>query len=275
MRKRASAAVVTGALALSALAVPAAHASDGDSGVLAPFAAPTAAATGKITKVTVNGGKTIAVGVSKKKFTIEVSASDRNGVSLALAALWRGSDANNPSTVLMPDVMVERDPCKRTATTATCKFTVEADPRTNLATKDAGTWKVAAVALRFDDHGGEETLVEKTNYKSVKVVRAAKLTTNATPEPIKKGKTLTISGALTRASWDNLKYNGFASNSVKLQYKKKGSSAWSTVKTVKADSRGAVKTTVKASADGDYRFTYGGSGSTSAVTSGADFVDVR
>ncbi|MFD4828691.1 DUF5707 domain-containing protein [Streptomyces uncialis] len=224
--------------------------------------------------MTVNGGKTVAVGTSKKKFTIEVSASDRNGVSLALAALWRGS-VNNPSALIMPDLLVERDPCKRTATTATCKYTVEADPRTYLANQDAGTWNVAALALRFDDHGGEETLAEKMNYKSAKLVRAAKLTTNATPEPVKKGKTLTISGALTRASWDNLKYNGFASNSVKLQYKKKGAGAWTTVKTVKADSRGTVKTTVKASADGDYRFTYGGSGTTGTATSVADFVDVR
>ncbi|MYY11690.1 calcium-binding protein [Streptomyces sp. SID4919] len=275
MRTRASAAVLTGALALSVLAVPAAHASDGDSGALAPFAAPAAAATGKITKVTVNGGKTIAVGTSKKKFTVEVSASNEAGVLLAIAALWRGSDIENPSAILVPDVMLERDPCKRTATTATCKYTFEADPRADLANKDAGTWKVAAAALKFYSDGSEKTLAEKLNYKSHKVVRAAKLTTNATPEPVKKGKTLTISGALTRASWDNLKYNGFASNSVKLQYKKKGAGTWTTVKTVKADSRGAVKTTVKASADGDYRFTYGGSGTTGSATSVADFVDVR
>lgn len=270
MRKRASAAVVTGALALSALAVPAAHASDGDSGAPAAFAAPAAAPTGKITKVTVNGGKDIAVGVSKKKITVEVSASNRSGVSMTFAALWRGSNIDNSQPLLESDEPTT-DPCKRTATTATCKYTFTLDPRTVLANKDAGSWKVAAAA--FDRNF--DVVALKEYYKSVKVVRAAKLTTNATPEPIKKGKTLTISGALTRASWDNLKYNGFASNSVKLQYKKKGSSAWSTVKTVKADSRGAVKTTVKASADGDYRFTYGGAGSTGAVTSGADFVDVR
>ncbi|WP_405642956.1 calcium-binding protein [Streptomyces uncialis] len=274
MRTRASAAVLTGALALSVLAVPAAHASGGDSGALARFAAPTAAATGKITKVTVNGGKTIAVGTSKKKFTVEVSASDRKGVTLAVAALYRGT-VNNPSAVLVPDTLVEHDPCKRTATTATCKWTVVADPKADLANQDAGTWKVLAAAIKFEEDGEDKTVAENLNYKSAKLVRAAKLTANATPEPVKKGKTLTISGALTRASWDNLKYNGFASNSVKLQYKKKGAGAWTTVKTVKADSRGTVKTTVKASADGDYRFTYGGSGTTGSATSVADFVDVR
>ncbi|MFI5941160.1 calcium-binding protein [Streptomyces uncialis] len=270
MRTRASAAVLTGALALSVLAVPAAHASERDPGALTQFAAPAAPATGKITKVTVNGGKTIAVGTSKKKFTVEVSASDRNGVFVTAAALWRGSNINTTETLLEAD-RPNSDPCKRTATTATCKYTFTLDPRTNLANKDAGTWKVAAAAL--DDAG--ELVALKEHYKSAKVVRAAKLTTNATPEPVKKGKTLTISGALTRASWDNLKYNGFASNSVKLQYKKKGAGAWTTVKTVKADSRGTVKTTVKASADGDYRFTYGGSGTTGSATSVADFVDVR
>ncbi|MFD4828692.1 calcium-binding protein [Streptomyces uncialis] len=274
MRTRASAALTTGALALSALMVPAAHASGGDSRVPAdlptPFAASSSAA-GKITKVTVNGGKPIAVGTSKKKFTVEVSASNEAGVLLAIAALWRGSDFDNPDVFLEEDDTGSADPCKYTATTATCKYTFTADPRTKLANKYAGSWKVAGMAI--DGTFQPVALVE--NFKSVKVLRAAKLTANAAPEPIKKGKTLTVTGALTRANWDTEKYAGYTSQPVKLQYQKRGSSAWSTVKTVKSDGRGNLKTTVKATADGSFRYSFAGTSTTPAVNSGADYVDVR
>jgi hypothetical protein len=62
---------------------------------------------------------------------------------------------------------------------------------------------------------------------------------------------------------------------VKLQYKKKGSSTWSTVKTIKTSSTGALKTTVKASADGSYRYVFAGNSTTAAVTSASDYVDVK
>jgi hypothetical protein len=62
---------------------------------------------------------------------------------------------------------------------------------------------------------------------------------------------------------------------VKLQFKKKGSTTWSTLKTIKTSSTGALKTTVKASADGYFRYTFAGNSTTAAVTSASDFIDVK
>ncbi|MGX2995410.1 calcium-binding protein [Streptomyces sp. JNUCC 64] len=276
---------MSGALALSALSVPSAQAADGVPGLpdsLSPFAtaAAPAAPTGKITKVTVNGGKDLVVGTSKKKFTVEVSASNRSGIDFAFAALWQGRDIGSAEDVLLPDVLDTT--CLPSGSTVTCKHTFVADPKAdgveqlNLANRHAGVWNTVASAFKFpsDPDADPKIVALNEKFNTAKIKRAAKLTANASPEPVRRGATITVKGDLTRASWDNHKYNGFASGAVKLQFKKAGGS-WATVKTVAADSQGKVKTTVKASVDGEYRFTYGGSSTTGGVTSAADRIDVR
>jgi hypothetical protein len=276
MRFRASVAVVSGALALSALSVPAAQAADDGLDLpqsLSSYAG-TSSGSGKITNVTVNGGKNVVVGVSKTKFTISVSAQRKGGTLATAAVLYRGSFAN-PSAFLEANEPANY-PCSTTSTIITCKYTVELDPKTdrinpNLTNKDSGIWKTVAVSIK--ENGEPGSIVE--NYRNVKVQRAAKLTANASPEPVRRGANITVTGDLTRANWDTLKYGGFTSGAVKLQYKKQGTTTWKTLKTVSADSRGKVKTTTKASADGHYRLSYGGSTTTGGATSAADFIDVR
>ncbi|CAM5240896.1 Calcium-binding protein OS=Streptomyces fumanus OX=67302 GN=GCM10018772_30680 PE=4 SV=1 [Streptomyces fumanus] len=123
--------------------------------------------------------------------------------------------------------------------------------------------------------GNDGDYVIKEAYKTAKVQRASKLTVNASPEPVKKGKTLTVTGKLSRANWDDLAYHGYSGQSVKLQYRKKSADSYTTVKTIKTDSKGNLKTTVKASADGYYRFAFAGTTTTSAVNASGDFVSVK
>ncbi|MGV9882450.1 calcium-binding protein [Streptomyces sp. NPDC003006] len=279
MRIRATVAVLSGTLALSALALPAAQAADGPNlpKLNALAKAPTDDAEGdtKITKVTVNGGKDIVVGTTeKKKFKIAVTATDPKGVIFGSAFLWHGTDFDSETGVdgaLIPDNL-EGKCVVVNATTSTCTVSVIADPRTDLYSNVlAGKWHVAATAGGKDgDFVSRDTLAS-----DARVQRAAKLTTNASPEPVKKGKTLTITGALTRANWETHKYAGYTGQSVKLEFKKKGASTYTAVKTVKSGSKGALKTTVKASADGSYRYTFGGTSTTPAVKSAGDLVDVR
>jgi hypothetical protein len=106
------------------------------------------------------------------------------------------------------------------------------------------------------------------------ILRAARLTTNAAPEPVVAGRTLTVTGALTRANWETLKYAGYTQRDVTLQFKRSGGS-WAAVKTATSGKGGRISTTVKAGRDGCYRFVFGGSSTTAGVTSGADCVDVR
>ncbi|CAM5345870.1 Calcium-binding protein OS=Streptomyces gougerotii OX=53448 GN=GCM10010227_24280 PE=4 SV=1 [Streptomyces diastaticus subsp. diastaticus] len=62
---------------------------------------------------------------------------------------------------------------------------------------------------------------------------------------------------------------------MKLQFKKKGAASYSTVKTVKSGTKGALKTTVKAASDGYWRWSFAGTSTTPAINSKADFVDVK
>ncbi|MFF2022879.1 calcium-binding protein [Streptomyces sp. NPDC058171] len=255
MRKRVSAAVATGALALTGLAVPAAHAAPAEEEI-------------KLSNIKVNGGKDVAIGTGNKKFTITFDASHSHNIDPdPHITAWKGSMG-----ILLPEEFGHNH-CKETsATKSSCTATFNVNPQDyDIDNSEAGTWNtevfISSQEPSFD-------FLEKDNIKSFKILRAAKLTANASPEPIKKGKTLTITGALTRANWDTYKYAGYTSQPVKLQFKKKGATTYTDVKTVKSDSRGNLKTTVKAERDGSYRYSFAGTSTTPAVSASGDAVDV-
>jgi hypothetical protein len=265
MRIRATVAAVSGALVLTALAVPAAQA-----------ATSTTAATLNVTfsHMKVNKGKAIVLGTSSKvsvpvTYTVThpagLNTSPDNFATGAL--IYRGASVTKATGMEFSD---EPATCKAaSSTTLTCSGLL-AVYREDLANSEAGTWTAGAIAVT-KNHDSKI----QGDLGGVKVQRAARLTADATPEPVKKGRTLTVTGRLTRADWEKGTYAGFGSQYVKLQFRKKGSTAYTTVKTVKATSTGALKTTVTASADGYYRYSFAGTTTTSGVNSAADFVDVR
>ncbi|MFD5123113.1 hypothetical protein [Streptomyces sp. NPDC058385] len=84
-----------------------------------------------------------------------------------------------------------------------------------------------------------------------------------------------MNGSLTRADWVKHTYTGCGSQYVKLQSRKAGSAAYTTVKTVKASATGALIITVTASVGGIWRWAFGGTSTTGTPVSGGDYVDVR
>ncbi|MFD7894046.1 DUF5707 domain-containing protein [Streptomyces sp. NPDC059743] len=289
MRIRATVAAVSGALALSALAVPASQAAQSDDHGLSvggfeflrqgdgvsPRAQSRAlsaqdAGLPVINKVVVNGGKPIVIGsTTVKKVTMSATATDDSGILDVSALIWEGSSLSSPSSryfVPNDDIV-----CKASGTTSTCTHTTTIDAGW-LVNTDAKTWNVAAGAY---GNGGEDDLTVVEKFNTVKLQRQSKLTVNATPEPVKKGGTITITGSLTRADWDKNKYVGFGTQSVVLQFRKKSSTAYTNVKGVKSSSTGALKTTVKASEDGYYRWNYLGIASTAPVAVAGDYIDVK
>jgi hypothetical protein len=109
---------------------------------------------------------------------------------------------------------------------------------------------------------------------SFTLVRAARLTTNARPEPVRKGRPITVTGKLQRADWQTLRYRGYGKRAVQLEWRSpKGSYHRVAGTTTAAD--GSVRLRVTAKRDGCYRFSYAGSSTTQAVTSKGDCVDVR
>ncbi|MGC0376586.1 DUF5707 domain-containing protein [Streptomyces sp. SAI-229] len=286
MRIRATVAAVSGALALSALAVPAAQATGHDADPHLPsaterFGAPSAKSGFRaaaeelpvVTKVTINSGKAVVVGTtSAKTFSVSVTARHSTGVQDAFVALWHGSAPTEEGLdgVLVPNE--EAASCKASsATTSTCKLTFTAYPGFDLYKNSlAGTWKVSVAAL-----AGDYSSSGNDSYTTHRIQRASQLTVNASPEPVKKGKTITVTGKLSRANWETGKYAGYTGQPVKLQFRKKSSSTYTTVKTVKTNSKGELKTTVKASADGYYRYSFAGTSTTPAVNAAGDFIDVK
>ncbi|MFF0093074.1 DUF5707 domain-containing protein [Streptomyces canus] len=283
MRIRTTVAAVSGGLVLSALAVPAAQADGG--GLHKPTAAErfgvsraamSAAADEElpvVSDVKVNGGKSIVFGTTGvKTYTVLLTASHSAGIEDAYVDLWHGKDRAHIDGVFPPNEQTAT--CTAVSdTTSTCKLTVKVDVSRDLYMNSlAGTWHVTAAAFAKDEAG---SVYWNDFYSTHRVQRLSKLTVNAAPEPVKKGKTITVTGKLTRANWETRKYAGYTSQPVKLQFRKKDSNTYTTVKTIKTNNRGDLKTTVKATVDGFFRWSFAGTSTTPAVNAAGDFVDVK
>ncbi|KAA0942883.1 hypothetical protein [Streptomyces apricus] len=314
MRIRATVAAVTGALALSAFAVPAAqadgsgdsvpsraevakvldaaHAASGKSGARAAAADGVPyALDASVSNVKVNAGKAIVAGTTKQ-VTVPTTFTLTHGADVDITAadffvdveLYKGS-YDEPEMSLIGELWPT---CTVVSTTkASCKGTIDVYPgEGQLLNSDAGTWSANAYAIAFngEDPNADDIDLSKVGYMeqakvgSTKLQRYSKLTVNASPEPVKKNKTITVTGSLTRANWETNKYAGYTAQSVKLQFKKKGTSTYTDVKTVKSgtgSSAGKLKTTVTATVDGTFRYAFAGTSTTPAVNSAGDAIDVQ
>ncbi|MFJ8083473.1 calcium-binding protein [Streptomyces sp. NPDC096205] len=300
MRTRTTVAAVSGALALSALVMPAAQAgTDGSAGVGRPSVAEQhgvavpgavsgasrsasvgAQAAPTVSNVRINAGKSVVVGSqSAKTFTVSLTASHPSGIKSLYIDLWHGADPDAADGWLPPAEGVTCAVVSST-TAADCKMTITARPGLNdpngkgdlYANILAGTWHVGVGVWANDDS-------EYVNdfYKTHRVQRNAVLTMNASPEPVRKGSTLSLKGAFTRANWETGTYSKFTNQYLQLQFKKAGSTAYSKVKTAKSNSYGAISTSNTAVYDGTWRFYFSGASTTTSplTVSPGDYVDVR
>ncbi|MFC8227015.1 hypothetical protein [Streptomyces sp. NPDC057287] len=263
-----AAGVVVGALALSVFTAPSAQAAD--TGIT-------------VSRIVVNGGRSIIVGTSDEKappvtfrITLPVGYSTADPFAYdAEPFLYHGTTPAKGAD--SGGLLMSGYTCYETsARIADCEGELSVDPRYDLdSNSDATTWKIGVAAKLWKTNGQLKTAEYTTASGGVKVKRWAKATVDASPEPVTKGKTITVTGSLKRADWVKHAYTGYAGKSVSLQFRKAGSSVYSTVKTATSSSTGALKTTVKASADGYFRWTFGGSSTSGTATAAGDYVDVR
>ncbi|MDX2702422.1 hypothetical protein PV350_06105 [Streptomyces sp. PA03-6a] len=262
MRHRALTAAAAGAAAMVVLTAPAAHA-EGRGDI-------------RVIKTVVDHGTNVIVGTKKAvEFPIVMTIRDNSGVkkvsrvgAFNTANAWGPADAFDTRCV------------KKSATTSVCTATLLIDPtsiRSSVvgdpdwnANQVAGVWRVDATV-----HANDRDYWISDDIARFKVKRASVLTTDAGPEPVAKGGKLTVKGKLTRASWQSLKYWGYAGQPVKLQFKKAGSTKWSTVKTATTSSNGSLSTKVTATAAGNWRWFFPGTTTTAQVTSAADAVALK
>lgn len=254
MRMYSAVAAACGVVALSALAVPTAHADEtfGDT---------------QITSVIVKSGSPVVVGTSARTVTVQVTATDPSGFFEINAKLYHGSYAAPDSTAASTAACGPTD-----AATSTCTLTFDLAPGTAPADDSlAGAWSISAYALANDS---DAQFLE--NAATFSLQRESRLTVDATPEPVKFGKLLTVKGSVQNADWAAGAFvPAGAGQSATLQFRPAGCGTWSTLKTAVTAADGTLSTTVRAYADGDYRWSYAGTATTAAAVSPADHVDVR
>lgn len=96
---------------------------------------------------------------------------------------------------------------------------------------------------------------------------------NASPEPVTKGKAITVQGRLDRlvGSWKP----AAAGAVIAFYFKPTGATSWTSMGSVKTSSTGWYKKAFTASKDGTWMVKYAGSGTYLASQSPGDYVDVR
>ncbi|MFJ2930130.1 hypothetical protein ACIPIU_34565 [Streptomyces massasporeus] len=271
-RRTVAVATLVGALGLSALNAPAAQAAD--TGIT-------------VSGIVINNGKPIVVGTSKEveppiAFDIALpsgyTTSDPSRYD-AYPFLYRGSiktAADTGENFIQPGSYT----CYETDSKhAHCEGDLYIDPHPSQehvdSNSDATTWKVGVSLKLWKADGGLKTGELETRSATAQLKRAAKATTNASPEPVTKGKPITVTGKVTRANWSTKKYDAYSGRTVSLQFRAKGTDSYKTLKKATTSSTGGLKTTVTASVDGYYRWVYYGNSTTGVATSTADYVDVR
>ncbi|MFE7274779.1 calcium-binding protein [Streptomyces sp. NPDC057623] len=219
-----------------------------------------------VSGATVNSGRDVIVGITHDVvFPVTVTGSDDPGLNFADVDL-KGPHGGFYTT----------DAYCETATACTTVFTVNAHPAAgsddpvDLANANAGTWSVDALV---DADTGDSVFAPGVGSFGLK--RAARLTVNASPEPVAKGARITVTGKLVRANWDTYRYAGYTGQAVKLQFRPKDSSTYTTVATVNTSNTGTLRTTVKAVKDGYWRWDFTGTTTTGPAKATGDYVDVR
>jgi hypothetical protein len=263
MRVCIAAPALAGALVLGAVAVP-----------TAAFATTAKPVISKATSLSATLGLsgTITLGVT-------VSAKDASGIKAIYAEPYPLAYAKEPGAVptagdLTSDAADNLLKVKsHTATTQTAgvtdteKFTKAGDLPPN---EVAGTLGVAVLVVAKD---GSTTYNAKATTFSWK--RADKLTSKVSATKVVKGANLTVKGQLNRANWTKDTYQGYAAQGVSLEFRKTGSTVWTTVKVVQSGKTGALSATVKDSKSGSWRYVFVGNSTSGAAASAASTVGLK
>ncbi|MFJ6935299.1 hypothetical protein [Streptomyces sp. NPDC101132] len=242
--------------------------------VIRAFAGP-AAATGervgdtRISDVVVNDGHPYAPDLSpdatvKVRFTV----TDPAGVAAAGAYFHHGT-YDRPDGVVPQYWNAACTPA--TATTATCTAQVAVRPVDELGRNSlAGLWSVTAWAHSKDGSG--RVLVTKAGTADLR--RTTTISPDWPPMSLPKGSTYTLKPQLRVLSWISGKNLVLPDATVRLEWKKAGSSTWTTVATAKTGTDGRVSFPRTATEDGQLRLRYDGAAGLALADTGAYTIDV-
>ncbi|MEV0584181.1 hypothetical protein [Nonomuraea sp. NPDC050310] len=98
---------------------------------------------------------------------------------------------------------------------------------------------------------------------------------NASPEPVRKGRKLTVTGSLLATNAAGTGYGHLNGARVNILFKPVGKTTWTTMATVTTSGKGVFARSFTASKDGNWKAVYAGATGYVAAGSAADYVDVR
>ncbi|PZT75158.1 MULTISPECIES: hypothetical protein [unclassified Streptomyces] len=238
-------------------------------------AAPAGAASGAVTYsgVSINGGKPIVIGI-QEEVTVPVTyrmTTSRTWDWPPVVYLYRGKVDYWKSDSLRSGFGGSDNDCpvQGRGSCVVNDGRLSINPTVIETNGAAGTWKSGAY-LSLPGGAGVSTDLNR----SVQVQRATRVTVNAAPEPVIKGRTITVTGKVSRANWEKHTYQGYGGRTVSLQFKADGASSYTTVKKATSSSTGALRTTVKATTSGTWRWKYYGNSTSGAKASSGDHVVV-
>ncbi|QMU70480.1 hypothetical protein [Streptacidiphilus sp. P02-A3a] len=262
MRVPIAASVLTGVLALGAVAVP-----------TTAFAA---TAKPVITKAV---SQSVVLGLSGTvTLGVTVTAADASGIKAIYAEPYPVALAAQAHAV--PTAAdLKGDPAddllkvrSHTATTQTAGIRVseKVPSSAGLPNDVAGVWGVAVLVVAKD--GATTFNAKATSYTWQ---RADKLTAKTSATQLRKGAALTVKGQLNRVDWAAHAYRGYAARPVLLQFRKSGSAAWTTAGRITSSRTGALSATVKDNATGYWRFVFTGNSTSGQAASTPIRVSVK
>jgi hypothetical protein len=218
----------------------------------------------------------IVVGASKvsKKFSVQVTGCTLD-LWLVILPLFIDENAD-PSAPNFFDGIAGNLPPE---SGVIIKPTTTLNPRL-LTNAEAGKSTAEVTAYGVEDIENPEDVDPATGDLPFQLLRRSTFgsTFNASPEPVKKGKSISIKGTLARINWNGaktLKYVGFAKAKAQVQFKANGATKYVTVKNVVAGKGGKFSTKVKATKSGRWRLYFAGLSTTAPATSVSDAVKVN
>ncbi|WP_214110364.1 hypothetical protein [Acrocarpospora catenulata] len=237
MLKRISAVVLAAALGSAALvAAPAAHA--------------TATAAPTISGITINPSPVVVTSSTKVSVSFKFTTTDVSDASKVTAETQAPNGAKSSLTLSSPD---------KTQWSATKEFGRGEQP---------GTWKLLIKA-----GNGDGTTESSADFKVVQVWETDINRFGASPEPIKAGNVLTLSGKLVVNGPQG--WRGYGDQKVWIAFKQAGSHSWKRVGYDYTNWRGEFSVGIKAWRTGWWRAEFDGVAERShPATSDSDQVDV-
>jgi hypothetical protein len=142
-----------------------------------------------------------------------------------------------------------------------------------LVNECAGTAILTVAVMGTDDT--RTTDVSATLTVTVQLKRASRFSAlNASPEPVKKGGTVTTKATIQRANWDDHKYHAYAGQPSELQFRTTTGN-YANVKAVTAKTGGKLTGSAKQNVKGCWRYTFAGTSITAPVTAAGDCVAIK